>query len=390
LGLLGFLVAAVFAPGLYGGSITPRWDVLALVPACLLWFSVPRANVGIPAWVAILFGGFAVLSFLWTSNPLDGLHDLCKFVFLAQVFVLGARAQSLRQFYVGLGLGIGVSSVVATLQWLYTPEIIWPASNAEGIGGLFYNKDTMAAIAALALIALVSENIWWLTALVLPAIYFPMSRVALCALAAASVWYLFSRSRLITLVLVAIIVALASISVVLEYRTGFALRRLVIWQDTIDGFTWLGHGIGSFHTSFPVYERFNTDVEHAHSDILEAIFEFGIVGALFWLCVGFFTVRSVQGTAKLVFLAFVVESTFSFVGHEPATAAVGAICAGHLSRDWGPVRIPFDLGRTLLRTRLFESAKDAAGRVFRSGSGQRLVPTGAKISAGSADGTPKA
>src|ERR1700688_3719600 len=114
LGILAFLLSVAFAP-VYSGAITPRWAVIAIgAPIALSFLKPNKLTVLHATGLALL--AWAALSLAWTSNRLDGLGELLQWLFLAQVFVLGARAQSLRPVWIGLALGLGVSSLIGILQ----------------------------------------------------------------------------------------------------------------------------------------------------------------------------------------------------------------------------------------------------------------------------------
>jgi hypothetical protein len=101
---------------------------------------------------------------------------------------------------------------------------------------------------------------------------------------------------------------------------------------------WFGHGIGSFYIDFPFFQEggFARRFDHAHNDLLELGYEFGVLALLpvvLWL----FAVAH-YSPISAVLAVFAVEGCFGFPLFLPVTGALGAISAGHLCGTWERVR----------------------------------------------------
>ena len=141
-------------------------------------------NEPIPFTRAHLLGcafiGWAALSVLWSPQPLYSLNGLWQVVILPAIcFCLGSQQRSLRPLFIGAGIGLAVSSAISIGQ--LAGWIDWPSINIPS--GLFLNKNFMAEAAALVLIWLIAERVWWLAILVAPCVVLAGARGALLALA---------------------------------------------------------------------------------------------------------------------------------------------------------------------------------------------------------------
>ena len=328
MGALAFLTSALFWPGVAGAATVPRWAVIALVVPVLL--KDQRLTAAHAAGALFLI--WAALSMAWNPATLDGIGALLVLAMLAACFCLGNQLIDLRKVYIGAALGVTVSSVVAIFQWFGFHQV----ASWGGPGGLFVNGAFMAETAALVLVVLVSERLWWLIPGVLPALLLPDARDAVLAVATATVVAL-RRSRFIWLLVA--VVPIAAYFYVTAKGYGSINERLEIWHSTLDGVTLFGHGIGSFWSLYPAYDLrpvapialLNTP-EYAHNEFLTVAFELGIIGLLLFcgLCV---TLAGPLDTARLVLIALFVESCFDFPLHLPATAFLGMVVAGHAVRN---------------------------------------------------------
>jgi O-antigen ligase len=373
--LIGFLLTAIYIPGISGAATTPKWAVLAIgLPLLLLRDGKPSKFT-----IVHLFGALSLawsaLSLFWTSNRLDGLGELAKLIFLAQAFVYGSRLETLSPIIKGLALGLLPSSIVVLLQIPY-PLIVAHATSASG---LFINSGSLAEITALVLVGLLfgewSKGWVFLAPLISPCFILPESRGALLAVISAATVWLWSRSRrhALGLILLACIAGVVSFYFGFRVQTGIqtVMDRLAMWSEVLPALTWAGHGIGSFWTDYAplstTYDIFVERPEHLHNDWLELIFEGGIINAV--CCAGLLVAYCAgpMSAGRTIFAAFAAEALVGFPLHNPCTAFVAALCLGHLARQRAALRDLFDAGRTGLYARWdgpgrFEDDRGRAGQ----------------------------
>lgn len=379
--ILGFLLTALYWPGIAGAATTPRWALLAVaLPVVLLWSRV-RSHRGArrvnpieklngaemvpPRFTLVHFFGalfltWSAISLSWTPNKLDGVAEFIKLTILAQSFVLGTRLQHLLPLLYGMAIGLFVSSIVVLVQ-LASPDIVLHTTTHSG---LFINSGSLAEIAALVLIGLVYEfrtmaTIWRFALFVClsPSIILPQSRGAWLALVTAFTIWLWSKSKPSALALMGLTAILITYSLHLGFHISSVTQRLGMYADAISGLTWLGHGIGSFWTDYAplsnTLDIFAERPEHLHNDWLEIVFEGGLTGFGLLLCLGWQAgLRAVHaggGAAAIILCGFTAESTVGFTLHNPCTAFLAAVCLGHLARNGHSLRYHLHARRIQLR-----------------------------------------
>jgi hypothetical protein len=394
--IFGFLLTALYWPGIAGAATTPRWGLLAVALPVVLWYNSAfrggmkahadglcglraetnrgpsgfcRVAIG-PRFTFIhLFGAlyltWSAISLSWTPNKLDGIGELIKLVILAQAFVLGARITNLIAVLRGMALGLLVSSIIILVQ-LYAPDIVLHTTTHSG---LFINSGSLAEIAALVLIGLVYEHRshignhdWFgtrhiarivLLLALFPCIILPQSRGAWLALVTAFTIWLWSKSKTSALALMGLTAILITYSLHLGFHTSSVIQRLGMYADAISGLTWLGHGIGSFWTDYaPLSNTLDIFVErpeHLHNDWLEIVFELGPVGAIIVCGILRAAGMGKLSTATVVLSGFIAESAVGFTLHNPCTAFLAALCLGHLARRRHSLRYLFHVRRIQFR-----------------------------------------
>lgn len=358
--IFGLAVAVAFWPGAASGGLQPRWAVMA-VGAPLLLAGMRSRGWTLPhlAWLALV--AWALLSLSWTANIYDGIGEAAKLGILAMVFAVGARMESLRPIIVGLALGLTVSAVVAAAQWLDKDHLEWLWPRTDGHAGLWVNQNTFAEIGAAVIVAAAVYRLWWLLPGLLPIMLLTESRAAKLSIIAALLVGILPRSKHAAAAVVLGAGATAAILWWLGYKAGASAERLSIWLDTWAGVTWLGHGLGSFSTLFPLLasriDTFTWSVEHAHSDALEALFELGVVGlGLACVCAAV----AFRGPLRLVWAALGTQALLGFPLHLPGAACLAALVAGHATRAWPCIR-DYDIGgRVALQLRLASYGSRAA------------------------------
>jgi hypothetical protein len=330
---LGFLVSAAYWPWLWSPAMTPKWMALSiLAPALLLYRQQP-----IPFTRAHLFGclliAWAAVSVLWSWVPLYSLNGLWLIAILPAIcFCLGSQTASLRPLFIGAGLGLSLSAAVAVGQlagWVH-----WPTINVPS--GLFLNKNFMAEAAALVLIWLIAERVWWLAALVAPALVLADARGALLALGVGLALELWRRPSLLTGGLLAATTGLF-INAMMTHSGATTVERFDIWQESVDNLGFLGTGIGSYGF-MPHQLHADGWSLHAHNDYLELVYELGMIG-LGLLALFMWELRGPLNSARLVLCCFAVEACFAFPSHLPTTLALAALAAGYAVRAGAVVRV---------------------------------------------------
>jgi hypothetical protein len=211
--------------------------------------------------------------------------------------------------------------------------IDWPTINIPS--GLFLNKNFMAEAAAMVLIWLIAERVWWLAALVAPCIALADARGALLALGVGLGALLWKRpSWLIGGLLVADMVLFGY--GMTTHSAASTVERFDIWQESVDDLGFLGSGIGSYGFMHHA-PQLDGHVMHSHNDLLELVYELGMIG-LGLVALFMWELRGPLNSARLVLIVFAVEACFAFPSHLPATMALAALAAGYAVRDRAVVR----------------------------------------------------
>jgi O-antigen ligase/polysaccharide polymerase Wzy-like membrane protein len=341
----GFALMTAYWPGISGVATTPRWDVAALLALAL--FFAPRIKIT----EAHVFGGMLIaclsLSLLWndggTDGRLDGCEALFELVIAAIAFTVGSTIYNIRPLVVGAAIGIGLNSIFAIAQWMGWHSDLFQALDHTS-AGLFYNRDRLAAAAAMVAVGLVAlPRLWVWLPLLLPSLILTHSRAAWIAVAvgiAVTIWENISLRAL------AILSAIGAGMVFLVLWHGVdpaGMERLVIWHDTMDNLTFWGHGLGSFREVFLKTSHFydisywQSRPEHPHNEWLWLAFEGGVpafgLGLLFAVTVWLMAEEPRQ---RGILACLFVLSLFAMPLHDPATLVLGALCAGHMSgfRDY--------------------------------------------------------
>lgn len=318
---LGFGLLVCYWPGTIGWAIPTGWPFLSIT---MPWLARPKLYP-ILAWVA--------LGLLWTPIFQQGMYDVWKLAICSAVFTLGLNSNnSSRSVFVGLGLGMGVSSTIAVAQLFGWQGVFFATTVPLVPAGLFVNPDMMGETAALIAVYLLIAGPRWPLVGVLPAVYLSHSRLALLALAAGCLAWLWDRSRWLAIVVIIAVPVVAMI----QHKTleDSISPRLGVWGDTIDGLTLLGRGPGSFIIEYPAFasrtDTMDTRPEDAHNDFLQLAFEYGIGATLLVpvLLVGLVA----PGPERFVLIAWCCIAFFSFPLAIPSEAFIGAFVLG---RAWG-------------------------------------------------------
>ena len=322
--------------------MTPRWIVLScLVPALLLYrqqpVAVTRAHVAGLAFIL-----WAAMTTFWSVAPLDTLNALWQVAILGAIcFLLGSQSSNLRPFFIAASVGMALSGAASVAQlagWIDMPAINVPS-------GLFVNRIPMGEAAALVLVWLVAERMWWWALLPLPALVLSGARGAMLALGIGLVATLWRRPSWLIGCLLAAAMALLGYGL-LTHPTATMVERWDIWRETVSGINVIGNGFGAFGGVSHALQLDNTVPQHAHNDALELLWETGLIG----FCLVLIFMRQLMGpisASRLVLIVFIIEGCFGFPLYLPATLCVAAVAAGHAVRDRAVVRHFARIGRTV-------------------------------------------
>lgn len=326
---LGLAAMSAYWPGIAGASTAPRWCVIGVGSALLLFFA-DRIRITASHIAGLAFLAWCTLTLVWSVDVNDGIGALLHLTALAAAFALGSVAISVRPVLAGASLGMVISSAVVIAQWLgwdVLPSYHRPA-------GLFYNANYLGEAAALVIVGCIGYRLWTGTILAFPALIASFSRGAILALFVVTLVWLWRRWRL-----AAIIVGLSLLligAVAIHRDLGSLEQRRTIWTDTARAITWTGYGLGSYWVKFPKIAAL-TDLrtnrpQHAHNEVLHAAFELGWIGCMLLLVFAAMLIGPLT-PERYILIALAIEAMFGDPLHEPATAFLGAIVAGHAASD---------------------------------------------------------
>jgi hypothetical protein len=315
---LGVLLVTCYVPGWTGYGIPTGWIVLSVVLPLILRKEMLRWNP------FLLYIG---VSLLWAPVFAQGIYDLWIIAILSCAFCLGSCDIEPRRLYLGMAIGLSVSTAIAVFQALGWHQILYQESRPAG---LFVNPNVFGETAALISVALLAHRIFWPLLWTVPSVLLSESRSGLTALLLiGAAW---SANRYIS-VLMAIFIA----GFVFLKPADSIGYRLEIWQSAYNGLTWFGRGAGSYIVTSPVFSPFHTEVmpnreENAHNDVLQLVYEYGL-GALLLLPVILVAMFGPAGPERYLFFAFLFIACFNFPLAIPTEGFLGAFAMGRLWRD---------------------------------------------------------
>ena len=338
LAALALILGVAFIPGTIEDSIALRWAILALAP-CLMLLRQACLTAGHTLIAAMVV--WAAISLFWAPVEVDGVNAVAQLMLGGAVFCLGAATDDLKPAYIGLAFAVWISAALAVAQVFGFDGIAQSVAPA----GLFTNKNFLAEIAALSLVACIGLRMWRLAIGPLVAIAVTTCREVWVALAVVACAWLWQRSRAAALACVCV----AALAVALTARESNSIAyRLDLWGNAIQQFTLAGNGAGAYDTESQKTASdqmlLTARAEHAHNDYIEAVFDYGI-GTIFALALIVYAMGSApRNVESAVLLCLLVESAFGFPWHLPATAFVGSLVAGRLCASRASLRMSMGHG----------------------------------------------
>lgn len=329
---LGLTLPICYVAGWTGVSIPTQWALLSCVLPLALW---RVASPGPLHWAGILFLAYACLGVFWAPDRYNFVYGLWIVFLWAGCFWLGSTTPDLRPIIRGLGIGLGISGLVAVAQTLGFDGILtYGPLGHDGFPGLLFNKVAAGAALALVITALASERMWWLAASLLPYAWLTHSRTAYLGLAVGAI-ALLRRPLLLA-------IPLAAAGVFFIIHPGLSdIVRLQIWDIAYHALSPIGFGAGAFndiifagrnHDPLVSGDMVLIHPEFAHNDYLQFAFEYGLAAlvplGILALCL---TRRNRQWP---VLATFACMSAFAFPAYMPITAFLGFLVAGRLAADW--------------------------------------------------------
>ena len=322
LGGFGLLAALAFIPWIAGGGTSPKWAVLAIAPWLLIDDTTPRLSKEMLLLLALV--AWCALTILWAPNKYDAFGELFQLGIAAGVYILGSTVRDGKPYYLGFACGV----LVATpFDWF-------------GVHIFGSNSDILGEAAAVAIIGCVCVEAFGLAFFSFAPLIWSGSRAAFLGLGICAVLYAARRTSWRNRILfVALPAAVATACLVVLGSHASNIERLNIWQDTLAGLTFWGHGLGSYWDMFPhfasridVLVAEQTRPDHAHNDLLELIFETGAIGGLLALAI-VATVFSSSSPERYIVICVFVMAFVGFSLHLPATLGMAAFALGRINRS---------------------------------------------------------
>jgi hypothetical protein len=374
----------MYWPGQTGAAEISRWALIAIAcPALLLLVKIRITTVH--RWgIALLI--WATASLAWSTVFYDALNAWLQLAFMACAFAIAAETADLKWFYRGLGAGMLVSFAVVIMQ-LGGMNVAMVAPGNAAPTGLFVNSNVLGWTAAVVFVLLIAQHSRTEYLLAVPAAFCLMMsdcRSAIGVAAACFLAIIWQRNRWAGTAFGLIIGAEIAHRYHRIADMSSMQQRLGIWHDTLTGVTPFGHGIGSFYSAFSAYstgltsEGFWLDLSHAHNDALEILFELGVPGLAICGIIIALAWRYGAPAERYGLACIGGTSLVGFPLHQPLTAVLFAVLAGHAARGWHLLRSP-----QLHRGPRFHARQyDPDHGAFVAGL--TLVPAGSSLPAGAA------
>lgn len=358
---LCFVLPLVYWHGIQAPGTTTKWIFVSLVVPFLCAFVRGQKWSESHSWGA-LFLAWSAVSLLWATSLPDGILRLWHFALLGGAFVLGANLTERfwRWSIIAFGLALAINGLLGLAQlfenlgeifgWLDWPNPL--VTTTRFPAGLFVNATHAAEASLMASVALIFINQWVLAGFAFIPFLLASAKGTWAALIILLWWVVYRSKRI--LALAAIPISILGVLVWVGYiGPGSEMfgPRITLYLNTIAGIfdaPFIGHGIGSFWSQWPVFHdavipshqgtyAWGMRPQTAHNDILNVIFENGLIGLLaavlfFWSAL----IRPINGdgdrAAQIAVIVFLLLGLTSFPLYMPATAVFAFLACGYLSR----------------------------------------------------------
>lgn len=295
----------------------------------LPWLAWRKVTMTPAHWLGLAFLAYVAGSTAWTPASPDVVMAAWLWALLALSFLWGSRLSSLRPFWKGLAIGCGISSIVAIAQWLGAYDIVL-TSNWAKPPGLFFNNATAGAVAAIVIVGLASEGMWYWIVAIMPLIVLSQSRGAWVALVGTWLIGVFVTSHWRERVILLACVSVASIALVFFFTGNSDIVRLTIWSYVVSNLTIFGHGIGSAQSIYLLTHEGIDHVGHAHNDYLTLLHQYGIGVVPLFLMVSLLAGKRDETTWYPYICGLLMCAWFGTL-ESPVTGFILCVVAGHLA-----------------------------------------------------------
>ncbi len=304
-------------------SITPAQALptgligLTLILPYALW---GRFKLSLPHLLFLTFFLYAIASLGWSyDSKWYGLWLLLPWV----VGLCIGSAWDQRSVWMGIAIGLGISSFVAIGQWM---GLTWPLTTIGIPAGLYLNQSLHGWLLALAVVGLVCNRMWPWALPLIPGLMLSHSRAALGLIAIG----LFATVIRKPLVVLALLLALAAIVLDTPYIND--IQRVEIWRYAFLILTPFGNGVGSFmelwyHDPKQIWQAY-----FAHNDYIQLVFEYGI-GALPLFAAWVWLALQSNDDLWPLHVTCLILACFAFPFYTPITAFIWALACGGIMRN---------------------------------------------------------
>lgn len=286
--------------------------------------------LGAAQWCGVIFLAYATASPLWGAHA--NVNSLAYLWTLAAICLLAYWLPGLQLLYLSVMTYLAMNVAIAGTQWL---GFDWVPFASLYPAGLFGNANFLAGALALMLVAALAERHWWFVPIGALGLWLTQGRGAVLATGIAATVWLWSRFRA-TAICLLLLTPIAIFHLSESHRVNGLESRLGVWQVTLGHLIPFGHGVGSFADAYKAFPlRINmTEArpEHAYNDMLESVFEYGVMALPLWLLF-VFAFETARETERLVLLAFVVLGLTHFPFHIPFTGPIAALALGHALKE---------------------------------------------------------
>src|ERR1700733_3395106 len=222
--------------------------------------------------------------------------------------------------FIALSFGIGINSVYVLFQWFGYRPVIQIFNSPPG---LFINGNILAETTALVIVGCIIHRLYYLLPLLAPSMLLPMQRGSMIALVIVGMIWSFKKSWVHLLGFVCLTIIGLSITI----RSTSIQDRLELWIFTVTHLTWFGNGFDSFRINYLNASNLLDNsyyIIHAHNDILELIYSYGIFAIIPIGAIGLSLWTS--NPLRYVVATFIIEGLFEFPLFMPTTLFIASLC----------------------------------------------------------------